>query len=738
MAALILSFEYDIFISYRHNDNQDGWVTDFVLNLEKELKATIKEPLSIYFDKNPHDGLLETHNVDKSLEGKLKSLVFIPIISQTYCAPKSFAWQNEFCAFNIAAHDDQFGMEILLPSGNSANRILPVRIHDIEHSDVRQIETELGTKLRSIDFVFSAAGVNRPLFAHEDHPHDNQNKTYYRDQINKVALAVKELILGMKSPQILKEIRNNPSQSSKGSKIRNRPLTVIYAALAVFIGYYVYEKIVSFKKPAVRETKDLPKSIAVLPFDNLSNDPNQEYFCDGTTAQVISSLARLKDIKVIARTSVQQYKKTTKTISQIGRELNVSHVLESAVQKSGNKIRVTAHLISVKDESPLWTEDFDNKWMSDIFEIQDEVVRKIAATLKTKLSSVEKERLVSEKSRSLEAYEHYLKGEYIHANHFGPAHLDTDFKNAEREFKTAIKLDSTFATAYAALANLYDTRRFDKGIIISDYVKLCSMYADKAYRLNPSLPYALTVKFMSWKGTSELQMDSTIRNQHYDSAYKYIMKAYENAPNAEIVSSELGAFFGYKLGLYEHGIAFLKHASEINPGSVNLPDLAYLYYYTGDLKNATACANRMLALNTKDLRSHYLLIRISCATGQIQNAERLLEEVIRINPEATRIDFLTALVAAAKGERQKALSDITKINKDAAVSIYLQLKMKHEAILAIEQAIKEFYQFDYLRLRSDRFDLLKGDPRFEKILVEQRLQYEKRLDKYGNIELPTD
>ena len=95
MSSLIPGFEYDIFISYRQKDNKGGhWVTDFVDALKTELDATFKEDISIYFDENPHDGLLETHNVDKSLEGKLKCLIFIPIISQTYCDPKSFAWQQ--------------------------------------------------------------------------------------------------------------------------------------------------------------------------------------------------------------------------------------------------------------------------------------------------------------------------------------------------------------------------------------------------------------------------------------------------------------------------------------------------------------------------------------------------------------------------------------------------------------------------------------------------------------------
>ena len=106
MSSNVTGFEYDIFISYRHNDNRSGWVTEFVKSLQEELASTIKEPISVYFDTNPNDGVLETHNVDKSLEGKLKCLIFIPILSQTYCDPKSFAWQHEFVAFNRLAKAD--------------------------------------------------------------------------------------------------------------------------------------------------------------------------------------------------------------------------------------------------------------------------------------------------------------------------------------------------------------------------------------------------------------------------------------------------------------------------------------------------------------------------------------------------------------------------------------------------------------------------------------------------------
>ena len=133
MASLISGFEYDIFISYRQKDNKhDGWVTEFVDNLKGELESTFKEEISVYFDINPHDGLLETHDVDASLKDKLKCLVFIPIISRTYCDPKSFAWENEFKAFIEQASEDHFGLKVKLSNGNVANRVLPVRIHDLD------------------------------------------------------------------------------------------------------------------------------------------------------------------------------------------------------------------------------------------------------------------------------------------------------------------------------------------------------------------------------------------------------------------------------------------------------------------------------------------------------------------------------------------------------------------------------------------------------------------------------
>lgn len=199
MASIIAGFEYDIFVSYRHNDNKyDGWVTEFVEKLNQELNATLKDKVSIFFDRNPHEGLHESHQVDASISNKIKSLIFIPIISQTYCDLSSFAWKQEFKVFKSEAENDRLGRDIKLPNGNFASRILPVKIHDIDTEDVRLLENELAGALRSIDFIYRDAGVNRSLRPVDDELGPSASRILYRNQINKLANAIKEIVQGIK------------------------------------------------------------------------------------------------------------------------------------------------------------------------------------------------------------------------------------------------------------------------------------------------------------------------------------------------------------------------------------------------------------------------------------------------------------------------------------------------------------------------------------------------------------
>ena len=199
MAALLPDFEYDIFISYRHNDNQfDGWVTEFVARLQDELAATIKERLSIYFDKDRTDGLGDTHMVGPSLAHRLRAFILIPLISQTYCDTSRFSWQHEFLPFHQQARADRLGLYLRLPSGNVGCRILPLRIHNLDATDVQLLEQTMGGPLRTIDFVYEDLGVNRPLRAKDDELPRPTGGLLYRNQINKVANAIKELVAAAK------------------------------------------------------------------------------------------------------------------------------------------------------------------------------------------------------------------------------------------------------------------------------------------------------------------------------------------------------------------------------------------------------------------------------------------------------------------------------------------------------------------------------------------------------------
>jgi cytochrome c-type biogenesis protein CcmH/NrfG len=244
MPSIVPGFEYDIFISYRHKDNKgDHWVTEFVAALKTELEATFKEDISIYFDENPHDGLLETHDVDDSLRDKLKCLIFIPIISQTYCDPKSFAWTSEFLAFKKLAGNDQIGLKVKIGNGNVTSRILPVKIHELDVDDKELLESELGP-LRSIDFIFKAPGVNRPLRAREDYANDNLNKTHYRNQVNKVANSVKEIIYAVKSGRKQAPINDEGHQQKPSIKPKILKLAAIILLVLASTFYFFADHIV--------------------------------------------------------------------------------------------------------------------------------------------------------------------------------------------------------------------------------------------------------------------------------------------------------------------------------------------------------------------------------------------------------------------------------------------------------------------------------------------------------------
>jgi TolB-like protein/tetratricopeptide (TPR) repeat protein len=488
MPALVPGYEYDVFISYRQKDNKgERWVTHFVQALKLELEATFKQDVSIYFDESPHDGLHENHEVDGSLREKIKSLVFIPILSQTYCDPNSFAWKHEFLAFRDHAVSDSLGLKVKVANGNIASRILPVRIHDLDAADAKLFEQETGMTIRSVDFAYKSSGVNRPLTS-GDKREDNVNHTVYRDQINKVANAIKELIVAIGHPESLSAV-GPPSPNSKegGPTIpsdTNRSRKFIWTisallALIVLIGLWWF---VRHPKRGV-----VDKSIAVIPFANLSNDKDQEYFSDGMTEDILSHLSKIADLQVKSRTSTLKYKGTTKSIAEIGAELGVGTILEGSVRKADGKVRIVVQLVEVGKDIDLWSETYDRD-MSDVLNLQRDIAVEIARQLEARLTEQEDKIISHPASTDVTAYDYYLKAKQIH-NEFDANNQSDELRkmnlNSLELINKAIHLDPAFSDAYALKSqiwfNLY-------GLPAQRNMDSAYFFASKAVALNPSSP----------------------------------------------------------------------------------------------------------------------------------------------------------------------------------------------------------------------------------------------------------
>jgi TolB-like protein len=565
MPSIVPGYEYDIFISYRQKDNKyDGWVTEFVDNLQRELEATFKENISVYFDINPQDGLLETHDVNASLKEKLKCLVFIPIISQTYCDPQSFAWEHEFAAFNKIVKEDQFGRDIRLAGGNVASRILAIKINDLELEDKELLENELGGLLRSIDFIFKSAGVNRPLRVNEDHPQDNLNKTYYRDQINKVANAVKEIITAIKKYNQQDEVVSKEVVKVKHyrSKIPKQKIILRALILLVFIalGYFLILKLSKYSEPG-------EKSIAVLPFKSLSDDPEKQYLADGMMDAILLHLQKFKDLRVVSRTSVEQYRGTRKNSHDIGQELSVAYLLEGSFQKSGDNVRLIVQLIKAdKVEGHAWANAYDRNW-NDIFSVQSEVAQDIAGELHTIITPQEIQLIEKTPTENLSAYEFFLKGQFLYEKN------DTaqDGK-AIFWFKESIKLDSTFALPWTYLSMCYWRMTFNANTI---EFKEAKRIAERALELDPT------------SGPTIVNIAEILDNEYnFEGAEEKIKLALKIDPDNPYVLRNAGRFYT-KLGRADESISFCKRALQIdrnNPTAIAY--LALAYFYSGRFAEA--------------------------------------------------------------------------------------------------------------------------------------------------------
>jgi TolB-like protein len=477
MPSIIKNYNYDIFISYRQKDNKyDGWVTEFVDNLKKELEATFKEEVSVYFDINPHDGLLETHDVDASLIEKLKCLVFIPIISRTYCDPKSFAWEHEFKAFVEQASRDQFGLKVKLPNGNVASRVLPVRIHDLDSEDIKLCESITGGFLRGIEFIYKEPGVNKPLTSDDDEK-KNLNNTKYRIQINKVANAIKEVISGLKTEptELIKEkplrrepfeevkIEESKNAQEKPTKLSKRKLLTVSIALAVLLiiaAILVYPKI--FKHNTLEKLRSSGDriSVAVMPFQNMTNDTAWNVWEEGIQNDLISFLSNYKELKVIQIESINNllqsrdftdYTSITSSVaSTISQKLDANVFIYGSIKQAGSTMRVNAQLINSKTEEALKSIEINEPLKEGmILPIIDSLKRMVRDFL---IISKLAEKVVPDyqyfaSTNSPEAYNYFVYGQN--------AYRKGDNSTAVKMYSQAVAKDTNFIYAITQLTLAY-------------------------------------------------------------------------------------------------------------------------------------------------------------------------------------------------------------------------------------------------------------------------------------------
>ncbi|MBN8578356.1 MAG: HD domain-containing protein [Cytophagales bacterium] len=631
MSSILPGFEYDIFISYRHNDNRSGWVSEFVKALQEELAATIKEPISLYFDTNAYDGLLDTHNVDKSLERKLSSLIFIPVLSQTYADTKSFAWKNEFCAYRKMLRTDPIGKDIKLINGNVTSRILPIRIHDLETEDKALIESELDSVLRSIDFIYREPGVNRPLTANDKREH-NLAKTFYRDQVNKVAYAVKAIIQSIRNPT--KEV------AVEFSNGLTAPTTEPARAL---------------------QPDNSEKSVAVLPFANLSHDPAQEYFADGITENILMHLSALPGFRVISRTSVMRYKKTTKSAPEIAAELGVKYILEGSAQARKDKVRINVQLIDAQKDQPIWTKMFTES-LEDIFEIENAVAEVVAEQLKVSLSPEQKEHFNALPARNMEAYDQFLKGRHAY-NQWNVA----GYKLASEHFKKAIELDADFKEAYSYLASSYSARMSWNG------------------DLSPTQAKPDIIKYL----TEAIQRGAT-DNDYVTNAFVafFIEKNFINAERALLQAIAVNAnnalalyTYSYVLnmmGRFEEAANWVEAAQNIEPGSIACYNYRALsLYLRSRYTDAHAVLNEGLNAFPGTLRFYDLSGRLCLTTGNFREAIEILEKGLSLSEVRPPSMVAYLIVAYANlGNYEKHQTLLTELltrsqANEKGVNIYL-------------------------------------------------------------------
>jgi TolB-like protein/Flp pilus assembly protein TadD len=457
------------------------------------------------------------------------------------------------------------------------------------------------------------------------------------------------------------------------------------------------------EKPSERTELD-SKRIAVLPFASVSPDPNDEYFTDGLTEELITKISLVKGLEVIARTSAMNYKREKKNASQIGKELKVGTLLEGSVRKVGNRIRVSAQLINTNNEAHLWAETYDRN-LDDIFAVQSDVAEKVASSLEVKLTQQVRETLRRAETPSPEAHILYLKGEF-HARRWEKGEL----LESIRLFKEALALDEKYALVYSGLASSYERLGFLDLVEPKEAFEMSRAYARKALELDETLPgphIVLSVVLQhdyDFKGAAE-EVETAIKlDPNYVDAYRVLSSLYaflgrtedslkcadkelELDPVSAESAGDAGTCYLYAKR-YDEAIKLLKDAMELDPTNwFDLDNLGLAHIQKGMLEEGLSEVRKAYEMSkgsAHDLAYAYV------KAGKHEEARQLLASLLKGEQvEASSTDL--AGIYAALGENDKALD-------------------------LLERAYEERSGYLTAVFTDFVFDGLRGEPRFHALM----------------------
>jgi len=412
--------------------------------------------------------------------------------------------------------------------------------------------------------------------------------------------------------------RFNPEARSRRRRVVLAGLALALAIATVALGTWIYQRTRAFT-PAER-------SIAVLPFDNLSSEKENAYFAEGIQDEILTRLSKIGDLKVISRTSTQHYKSAPENLREIAKQLGVAHILEGSVQKSADAVRVNVQLIKAANDSHLWSETFDRK-LTDLFSVESEVAKAIADQLRVKLTGQEQEVIAAKPTNNPQAYDAYLRGlAYTLKTGFTPANS----LGAQKYLKEAVGLDPKFALGWALLSYVdssgYLTQSLQPTVALREEARQA---AETALTLQPDLGEVVFAKgFYHYACLKE-----------YDTAVKYLEQANRLLPNNGRIPQAL-AYVERRRGNWDKSEAYFKEAEEVDPRNVNLlSQHARSYICLRRFPEALSKLEQILNITPDDIDTLVLKARIAQAEGDLPRAGALLA------PLRLGADYLNALEA---------------------------------------------------------------------------------------------